>query len=87
LAAQDDTEAAMAMNSVSYNSRRALAPALCVSAIAFVGPDLILVLNAVSFEIFALVLSRLKPGHFGASPEHSLQGGQGRVRALESSMA
>jgi hypothetical protein len=49
----------MAMNSVSYNSGRALAPALSVVVIAFVGPDLIFALNAISFVIFAIVLSLL----------------------------
>jgi MFS family permease len=56
-----DTEAAMAMNAASYNAGRALAPALCVLVIAFVGPDLIFALNAASFAIFAIILSRLKP--------------------------
>jgi MFS family permease len=54
-----DTEAAMAMNSVSYNSGRALAPALCVLVLAFIGPDWIFGLNAGSFAIFAVVLARL----------------------------
>jgi MFS family permease len=57
----EDTEAAMAMNSVSYNSGRALAPALCVLVLAFIGPDWIFGFNAASFAIFAIVLSRLKP--------------------------
>jgi predicted MFS family arabinose efflux permease len=56
-----DTEAAMAMNSVSYNSGRALAPALCVLVLAFTGPGWIFGLNALSFAVFAMVLSRLKP--------------------------
>jgi MFS family permease len=66
-----DTEAGMAMNSVSYNAGRALAPALCVPILAFIGPGWIFMLNAVSFVIFAVVLGCLK---FGArqipSPDH-----------------
>jgi MFS family permease len=54
-----DTKAAMAMNQVSYNTGRALAPALAVLVIAGVGPDLIFALNAVSFAAFALALHRL----------------------------
>ncbi len=55
-----DARDAMKMNSVSYNAGRALAPALCVPLIAFIGPDLIFALNAVSFVIFAVLLRRLK---------------------------
>jgi MFS family permease len=50
---------ALKMNSVSYNAGRALAPALSVLVIAFLGPDLIFVLNAITFVTFALVLCRL----------------------------
>jgi MFS family permease len=50
---------ALKMNSVSYNAGRALAPALSVLVIAFLGPDLIFVINAVTFVTFALLLRRL----------------------------
>jgi MFS family permease len=60
LVSPSDTEPAMAMNSVSYNSGRALAPALAVVVIATGGADLIFYLNAVSFTIFALALRTLK---------------------------
>ena len=56
----EDARDAMKMNSVSYNGGRALAPALCVPVIAFIGPELIFALNAVSFVIFAILLRRLK---------------------------
>jgi len=55
-----DIEAALAMNSASYNAGRALAPALSVLVIVFIGADLIFALNALSFIIFAIVLSHLK---------------------------
>ena len=47
------------MNSVSYNAGRALAPVLSVLVIAFLGPDLIFILNAITFAVFALLLRRL----------------------------
>src|SRR5262249_52566649 len=63
-----DSEAAMEMNSVSYNSGRALAPALCVLVITFTTPALAFALNAASFAIFALVLARLEPARASAQP-------------------
>lgn len=68
-----DTGAAMAMNSVSYNSGRALAPALSVLVIAFIGPGLIFVLNAASFVIFAVALSLLGPAANAATHERPRQ--------------
>jgi len=62
-----DAEAAMEMNSVSYNSGRALAPALCVLVLAFVGPGVVFALNAISFVVFAVVLARLEPATSGAA--------------------
>lgn len=50
---------ALKMNSVSYNAGRALAPALSVLVLAFLGPDLIFILNAATFVTFALLLRRL----------------------------
>jgi predicted MFS family arabinose efflux permease len=55
-----DAEAAIEMNSASYNAGRALAPALSVLIIATVGPESIFAANAASFVLFALVLMRLK---------------------------
>jgi MFS family permease len=53
---QRDTEAAMAMNSVSYNSGRALAPILSVVVIATIGFKWAFAFNAMSFVIFAITL-------------------------------
>jgi predicted MFS family arabinose efflux permease len=58
-----DTEAAMAMNSVSYNAGRALAPALCIAVVTFIGFAWAFALNAISFAIFALILGWIRPGH------------------------
>lgn len=78
-----DTESAMVLNSVSYNSGRALAPALCVVILAFIGPVLIFSLNAASFTIFAIVLSRLKPDvRHQASPGQEMSAPQ-RVRITD----
>ena len=52
-----DATAAVKMNSVSYNAGRALAPALCVPVMALVGHDIIFLLNAVSFIIFAVCVA------------------------------
>jgi MFS family permease len=57
----DQAEAALKMNSASYNSGRALAPALSVLIIASVGPGWVFVINAVSFAVFAAVIPGLEP--------------------------
>ena len=51
-----DATHAVKMNSVAYNTGRALAPALCVLVIAIVGRDVIFLLNAASFIVFAACL-------------------------------
>jgi MFS family permease len=60
-APRDDTEAGMAMNSVSYNAGRAVAPVLCVGVITTVGFGWVFALNAVSFIIFAAALFLANP--------------------------
>ena len=59
LVSEEDAANAVKMNSVSYNVGRALAPALCVTVIIFIGPDLIFALNAISFVIFVIILRKL----------------------------
>ena len=61
LVREGDTEAAMAMNSVSYNAGRAVAPALCVGLAAVLGLGWAFALNAVDFVIFAVVLLVIRP--------------------------
>jgi predicted MFS family arabinose efflux permease len=61
LASEADTEAAMAMNSVSYNAGRALAPALSVLVIVTIGFRWAFFLNAISFGIFAVTLLTIHP--------------------------
>jgi predicted MFS family arabinose efflux permease len=61
LVKSSDTEAAMAMNSVSYNAGRALAPALCVLLIHTTGFAWAFGLNAVSFLVFAFALGKACP--------------------------
>lgn len=56
-----DTEAAMAMNSVSYNAGRAVAPLLCVVAISTIGFGWVFVLNAISFLFFSGILAKTHP--------------------------
>jgi len=62
LVPEADTEAAMTMNSVSYNTGRALAPILCVVVIATIGFGWAFALNAISFMIFAVMLILMRPG-------------------------
>jgi MFS family permease len=57
----DGTKAAMAMNSVSYNAGRALAPALGVFIVSAFGFCWAFTLNAVSFGIFTIVLLMVHP--------------------------
>ncbi len=59
LVAKTDMADALRMNSVSYNAARALAPALSVLVIASLGPDIIFILNALSFILFIALLRRL----------------------------
>ena len=56
-----DVTNAVRMNSVSYNAGRALGPILSVLVIASLGPDLIFILNAVSFIAFAFCLASVLP--------------------------
>lgn len=77
-----DTESAMAMNSVSYNSGRALAPALAVLVIAFVGPAWIFAINSLSFLLFALLLCTLKSTSWTRSTLDA-EDSRGRVRVAD----
>jgi MFS family permease len=61
LVSEADTEAAMAMNSVSYNAGRAVAPALCVVVIITIGFDWAFTLNAITFVVYAAVLVFTRP--------------------------
>jgi MFS family permease len=61
LAPAADTEAALRMNSVSYNAGRAVAPVLCVLVILTEGFAWAFALNAVSFLIFAVMLALCTP--------------------------
>jgi predicted MFS family arabinose efflux permease len=63
LVPEDDTKAAMAMNSVAYNAGRTVAPALCVAIIASVGMVWAFALNAISFIIFAAIVIVIHPNN------------------------
>lgn len=52
---------AMAMNSVSYNAGRTLAPAVCVAIVATVGAQWAFALNAISFVVFAFTIAAVHP--------------------------
>ncbi len=75
LVPEADTEAAMAMNSVSYNIGRAIGPALCVWMIGWLGFAGPFALNALSFVLFGLMLLPLAPRAAGrAKPPRALDG-------------
>jgi predicted MFS family arabinose efflux permease len=61
LVPKNNIKAAMAMNSVSYNAGRALAPALCVAVVETIGAQWAFALNAVSFIVFAVTIAAVHP--------------------------
>lgn len=61
LVPEAETRAAMAMNSVSYNIGRAIAPLVAVLVVTTIGFSWVFILNAGSFSVLALVLLKLKP--------------------------
>ena len=61
LVPDSEIEAAMAMNSVSYNLGRAVAPALCVLVVLNIGFAPAFALNAASFVFFAATLAMARP--------------------------
>jgi MFS family permease len=61
LVPEQDTKAALAMNSVSYNGARTLAPILCLAVLATVGAGGAFALNALSFLIFVVSILAVYP--------------------------
>ena len=82
LASETDTEAAMAMNSVSYNAGRAAAPAFAVLVIVTIGFCWAFFLNAISFVIFAAILLTIHPARQEA-PRQLAHARDGLVEALK----
>jgi MFS family permease len=68
LVPEDDTRAAMAMNSVSYNAGRTVAPVLCVAVIASIGAGWAFALNAISFVVFAVTVIAIAVRPRSAAP-------------------
>lgn len=58
-----ERRSALAMNGVSSNAGRALAPVLGVGVVLTIGFAWAFVLNAVSFLVLAAILTRLRPRH------------------------
>jgi predicted MFS family arabinose efflux permease len=67
LVPESDTKAAMAMNSVSYNAGRTLAPVLCVVVLASIGAAWAFTLNAISFVVFAATIIAVHPSSSATS--------------------
>lgn len=82
LAAPAETEAAVAMNSVSYNAGRAIAPALCVLVVRTAGFASAFGLNAASFLVFAVTLAKAHPRPAG-SPRRPARARDGISSALQ----
>ena len=61
LSPEDEAESALAMNSVSYNVGRAVAPVLCVVVINTVGFGWVFALNAITFLVLAIGLAGIRP--------------------------
>lgn len=79
LVSPTETKRALAVDSVSYNLGRALAPALSVALFLTVGFSWIFVLNAASFAFFAVVLLRLKKNAASAEVDQSSPGNGFRI--------
>jgi len=67
LVPEKDRKAALAMNSVSYNLGRTLAPLLCLGIMASIGSVWAFALNSMSFIIFFITILIVYTG--GAKPE------------------
>jgi MFS family permease len=71
LVPEDETKSAMAMNSVSYNAGRTLAPVLCVAVIASMGAGWAFALNAISFIVFAITIIVVRPRSAAPPPRQA----------------
>jgi MFS family permease len=61
LVSEKDKKAALALNSVSYNAGRTLAPLLYLAVLASIGTAWAFALNSISFLVFALIVIGLYP--------------------------
>jgi MFS family permease len=57
----EQSKAALAMNSVSYNAGRTIAPALCLAVMAVMGAAWTFAFNAISFLVFTAVVAACCP--------------------------
>lgn len=70
LVQERDTKAALAMNSVSYNAGRTLAPVLCVIVFGSIGPGWSFILNAISFVACAVAIMVVHPSSAPLAARH-----------------
>jgi MFS family permease len=68
LVPEDNKKAALAMNSVSYNTGRTLAPLACLAVLATMGPAWAFALNSLSFGVFAGIVAFVYPSGVIAEP-------------------
>lgn len=64
------TTAAMAMNSVSYNVGRAVAPLICVAVVVTNGFAFAFLANAISFLAYMALLLAIRPRSTALTPQH-----------------
>jgi MFS family permease len=75
LVPERDKKAALAMNSISYNAGRTLAPVLCLAVLATVGAGWAFALNAFTFVFFARTIRRVYPKEPSRRYEYARPGG------------
>jgi MFS family permease len=63
LVPERDKKAALAMNSVSYNAGRTLAPLFCLFVLASIGTGWAFALNSLSFGVFTLIIVAVYPNN------------------------
>ncbi len=71
LAPTEDTQAPIAMNSVSYNAGRTVAPAVSVLVVAVMGFGWAFAFNAISFGVYAVLLTACRTPADPGQPERS----------------
>jgi MFS family permease len=83
LVPQRDRKAALAMNSVSYNAGRAMAPLLYLAVLFTIGTGWAFMLNALTFLAFAAALWFIFPAASAARMQHPPRARDGLRVALE----
>ena len=73
---------AISLNSAQFNASRIVGPGLAGAMIAIFGMPLLFLLNAVSYIAVIAGLLMMRPAELVPMPEHTIQHGMARIRAL-----